>query len=67
MQTLFAICLQKRNIYNKNGTKNTINMNVALFIIYSNINSIIDIISISNIARATSCGSGKKYKNCCGK
>ena len=47
MQTLFAICLQERNIYNN---KNTIN-----------------IISIINMGVSTTCGSGKNYKQCCGK
>ena len=32
-----------------------------------NINNIINIDSIDNIRNFTSCGSGKKYKNCCGK
>ncbi|MBQ8219341.1 MAG: SEC-C domain-containing protein [Bacilli bacterium] len=32
-----------------------------------NTNSIININSIDNIGKATSCGSGKKFKQCCGK
>ncbi|MBP3284002.1 MAG: SEC-C domain-containing protein [Clostridia bacterium] len=32
-----------------------------------NTNNIININSIDNIRKSTSCGSGKKYKKCCGK
>ena len=32
-----------------------------------NTNNIININSIDNIGKSTSCGSGKKYKQCCGK
>ena len=32
-----------------------------------NINNIINIDNIDNMRIATSCGSGKKYKNCCGR
>ncbi len=64
-------CLQfvcKREIFIiRNNKNNIIYINVTLFDIYCNINNIQSIININNIFITSPCGSGKKYKQCCGK
>lgn len=48
-------------------TINIININVHCLLIPSKINNIDNTINTYNIWLSTPCGSGKKYKNCCGK
>lgn len=67
LATLLPICCQK---YNKNSKNNIINTIYILHINFSkhrNINSIDNIINTDNTKFSTTCGSGKKYKNCCGR
>ena len=48
-------------------TINILNINVHCLVIPTNTNSMINTINTNNIWDARTCGSGKKYKNCCGK
>ena len=66
MLTLSSICQRKRNTINKIGIKNTI-YTKSPFITYSkNKDNINNTININNIQSNCPCGSGKKYKKCCG-
>mgnify|MGYP003526928541 CR=1 FL=1 len=58
---------QNKNIYNTIYTKNTNNIDVPLVYKRWNINNTNNIINTDNTGYSCSCGSGKKYKNCCGK
>lgn len=48
-------------------TINILNINVNCLIISTKTNNMENTINTYNIWISTSCGSGKKYKNCCGK
>ena len=48
-------------------TINILNINVHCLVIPTNTNNMINTINTNNIWDAITCGSGKKYKNCCGK
>lgn len=67
LATLLPICCQIKNFHNKNNTINTINNIMKKIYNHRNINSIINTISTNNIKSLCTCGSGKKYKQCCGK
>ena len=67
MQTMFSICSQNISTYNKHSTINTHNTNVTLSKYYWNTNNTDNTINTYNIDVTSSCGSGKKYKQCCGK
>ena len=58
---------QNKNIYNTIYTKNTNNIDVPLVYKRWNINNTNNIINTHNTGYPCTCGSGKKYKNCCGK
>ena len=49
------------------NTHNTINTDVTLAIFSRNNDNIINTINKDNMRLYLACGSGKKYKNCCGK
>lgn len=55
------------NTDSTNSTYNTINTNVTLTCISRNNNSTINTINKDNMRLHCPCGSGKKYKQCCGK
>ena len=61
-------CLQKicewENIYSNNSTINTTNTDITESIKSRNTNNIINTIYTRFVL---TCGSGKKYKQCCGK
>ena len=48
-------------------TINILNINVHCLVIPTNTNNMINTINTNNIWDARTCGSGKKYKQCCGK
>ncbi len=62
-QSLQNVC-EWKSIYSNNNTINTINTNVPSFETIRNNNNIINTI---NTEVGSTWGSGKKYKNCCGK
>ena len=64
-------CLQNvcrlENIHSKYNTINTVNTNVPESIILWNNSNIVNTINTIYTEFASTCGSGKKYKNCCGR
>ena len=52
---------------NKISTINTNNIDVSKNTTLVNTSNTDNIYSSINISKARTCGSGKKYKNCCGK
>lgn len=67
MRIFTSFCLHLDNIYNTNNIINTICENVLFLYFIRNISNTINIINIENTGFFRTCGSGKKYKQCCGK
>ena len=67
MWTMSTICTRQRNTYSTGNIINTNNTDVTQFDKQGNTNNTISINNTDNMGTSTTCGSGKKYNNCCGK
>lgn len=67
MWTMSTICPRWRNTYSTGNIINTNNIDVTQSDKQGNTNNTISINNTDNMGVSTTCGSGKKYKNCCGK
>ena len=67
MWTLSTRSSRYRNTYSTGNIINTNNIDVTQSDKQGNTNNTISIDSIDNMGVSTTCGSGKKYKQCCGK
>ena len=67
MWTMSTSSPHQRNTYSIDNIINTNNIDVTQSDKQENTNNTISINNIDNMGISTTCGSGKKYKNCCGK
>ena len=67
LATLLPICCHNIRKDNQNNTINTICSFLYKSFKLRNTNNIDNIVYTNNTKFSTTCGSGKKYKNCCGK
>ena len=67
MLKIFSFCPHLGNTDNTDSTNNTINTDITLTYILINKDSTINTINKDNMRLHWACGSGKKYKQCCGK
>jgi len=61
------ICRQIKNIYDRDKYNNTNNTDILKATTVEDTSNTDNIYSAINISKFRTCGSGKKYKNCCGK